>query len=74
MATVGSDVHADGQSSASARLFFKLVLIGISSKKTLRIAAGAGSRVSQGQLLVSLHSRLDGFGDAVVPTLDSTRT
>ncbi len=47
-------------------VFFQLVHPHLGRKKRVHVDVGAGGRVQEGALLVSLHNRLTGFGDEVV--------
>ncbi len=50
----------------SDTVHFKLLHSSIGKKKTVHIALGAGGRLREEHILVSVHNRLQGFGDDVV--------
>eukprot|EP00969_Alexandrium_andersonii_P239294 10563615-Alexandrium_andersonii.AAC.1 len=44
-------------------MFFKPVLANPSKKKIVRAPIGTGGRLTHGQVLMTVHQRLPGFGD-----------
>ncbi len=52
-------------------IYFKLVLTSTGRKKALRNPVGAGGRIQQDRVLVTLHQRLSGFDNLVVETKPS---
>jgi hypothetical protein len=47
-------------------VYFKLILANLGRKKTVKVPVGAGGRVAQDRVLVSLHQPLSGFDKVVI--------
>ncbi len=65
MRAEGDLIDQDDNSKTDV-IHFKLVHCSIGKKKTVRVHVGAGGRLRETDILVSLHNKLTGFGDATV--------
>ncbi len=59
-------MDSDGNKEGAGVLHFKLVHCSIGKKKTVHTAVGAGGRLRDTDLLVSLHNTLSGFDSTVI--------